>query len=306
MEVNNVQYAGNQHKADQNYRIKKRIVYGTLYTLIIILGISMLMPMIVLISTSLKSYDEMLTNPTALFPKNITFDAFVKVFKENPFFLYLRNTAIITVFSVFGSVFTSAFVAYGFVRFKVKGAKLLFGLFISGMLIPGQILIIPMFELYNRMGWINTFLPFIIPPLFGGGIFNIFLQRQFMRGISREVFESAEIDGASELSIFLRIALPMNKPVLITIAIFTFLNSWNDLFGPLIYLDDPELWTLAKGTYMIYQNAIGELGATGGTILPWNILSAANVLVSIPIIILYFYAQQHFMEGVKLTGSKES
>lgn len=301
-----MQYVERQQRPDENYRLKKRLVFGTLYALIIILGISMLMPMIVLISTSLKSYDEMIIHPTALLPRRVTFQAFVIVFRDNPFFLYLRNTLIITVFAVAGSVFSSAFVAYGFVRFKVKGAKLLFGLFISGMLIPGQILIIPMFELYNKMGWINTFLPFIVPPLFGGGIFNIFLQRQFMRGISREVFESAEIDGASELSIFLRIALPMNKPVLITIAIFTFLNSWNDLFGPLIYLDDPQLWTLAKGTYMIYQNAIGELGASGGTILPWNILSAANVLVSVPIIILYFYAQKHFMEGVKLTGSKES
>ena len=299
-------YVENKHMKNSNYYLKKRLTLGTLYFLIIILSISMLLPLIILISTSLKSYEEMLMFPTTLLPKNITFEAFITVFRDNPFFRYLGNTAIITLFTVLGSVFTSAFVAYGFVRFKVRGAKLLFGLFISGMLIPGQILIIPMFELYNRMGWINSFLPFIIPPLFGGGIFNIFLQRQFMRGISREVFESAEIDGASELSIFIKIALPMNKPVLITIAIFTFLNSWNDLFGPLIYLDDPELWTLAKGTYMIYQNAIGELGATGGTILPWNILSAANVLVSIPIIILYFFAQKHFMEGVKLTGSKES
>lgn len=290
----------------KNYIIKKRIVLGTLYALLLVLGINMLMPMIVLISTSLKSYDEMLLHPTGILPSNVTFGAFVTVFRENPFFLYLRNTLFITTVMVLASVFTSAFVAYGFVRFRVRGSKILFGLFLSGMLIPGQILVIPMFELYNSMGWINTFLPFIIPPLFGGGIFNIFLQRQFMRGIGREVFESAEIDGASELTIFLKIALPMNKPVLITIAIFTFLNSWNDLFGPLIYLDDPKLWTLAKGIYMIYQNAIGELGATGGSILPWNILSAANVLISIPIIILYFFAQKHFMEGVKLTGSKES
>ncbi len=291
---------------DKKYLYKKKLTLGSLYFLLIVLGIITLMPMIVLISTSLKSYEEMLADPNRLFPKQITFSAYETVFKGNPYFLYLRNTAIITAFSVFGSVFTSAIVAYGFVRFKVKGSKLLFTLFLSGMLIPGQILIIPMFELYNKMGWINSFLPFIIPPLFGGGIFNIFLQRQFMRGISKEVFESAEIDGANELYIFFKIALPMIKPVLITIAIFTFLNSWNDLFGPLIYLDDPKLWTLAKGNYMIYQNAIGELGATGGTILPWNILSAANVLVSIPIIILYFFAQQHFMEGVKITGSKES
>ncbi|QWB95420.1 carbohydrate ABC transporter permease [Mycoplasmatota bacterium] len=293
-------------KQTTSYMKKNKMKIFIIYFLLLVIGFGMFLPLVVLLSTSLKTYDDMLINPTSLLPAKITFDAFVTVIQGNPYLLYLRNTVFITVFNVIASCLTSAFVAYGFVRFKVKGAKLLFGLFISGMLIPGQILIIPMFELYNKIGWTNTFLPFIIPPLFGGGIFNIFLQRQFMRGIGKEVFESAQMDGASELAIFFKIVLPISKPVMITIAIFTFLNTWNDLFGPLIYLDNQNLWTLAKGTYMIYQDAIGELGASGATILPWHILSAANVLVSVPIIILYFFAQQYFMEGVNITGSKES
>lgn len=294
-----------QNIPNSNYRKKKIIRRVIIYFLLITIGFGMMMPLVVLISTSLKTYDDIIQNPTALLPSKVTLEAFVTVIKGNPYLLYLRNTVFITVVTVIASCLTSAFVAYGFVRFKVKGAKFLFGLFLAGMLIPGQILIIPMFELYNKLNWINTFLPFIIPPLFGGGIFNIFLQRQFMRGINNDVFESAQMDGASELTIFTKIVLPISKPVMITIAIFSFLNTWNDLFGPLIYLDDPNLWTLAKGTYMIYQDAIGSMGITGSTILPWNILSASNVLVSVPIIVLYFFAQQHFMEGVKVTGSKE-
>lgn len=289
-----------------NDKTKRSATKSMVYFLLVALGMLMLLPLIILITTSLKSYNELIMHPNAIFPKEITLDSFIEVLTKHPYFLYLGNTVIITVLSILGACLTSAFVAYGFVRFNVKGSKLLFAIFISGMLIPGQILTIPMFELYDNLGWMDTFLPFIIPPLFGGGIFNIFLQRQFMRGLGREIFESAEIDGASELQIFFKIALPLSKPVLITIGIFTFINSWNDLFGPLIYLNDPQKWTLAKGTYMIYQDAIGTLGVSGATILPWNILSAANVLVSIPIIIIYFFAQRHFMEGVKLTGSKEN
>lgn len=174
----------------------------------------------------------------------------------------------------------------------------------SGMIIPGQVLNIPMFEMYKNLGWINTFYPFIVPVWFGGGIFNIFLQRQFMRGIPSSLMEAAEVDGCSEFGIFVRIALPLAKPVIITIAVFTFLNCWNDLYGPLLYLEDQSVWTLAKGNYMIYQAELGNQGISGGTVLPWNIISAANVITIIPIVILYFFAQRVFVEGITTTGIK--
>ena len=275
------------------------------YAALIGASLIMIMPLVILVSTSFKPYSDLMSRPTALFPSKVTLESFIKVFEENPYMLYLGNTVFITAVSVVACCLSSAFVAYGFVRFRVRGSKLFFGLFISGMLIPGQVLTIPMYELYDRMGWVNTFLPFIIPPLFGGGIFNVFLQRQYMRNIPASLFEAAEIDGGTEMQIFFTIALRMARPVLVTIAIFTFMNSWNDLFGPLIYLDDPQLWTLAKGNYMIYQAEIGRLGSSGGAVLPWNIISAANVIVIIPIIVLYFMAQRFFIEGIQTTGLKE-
>ena len=275
------------------------------YAALIVSCAVMLLPLIFLVLTSLKPYSELLADPTGFFPKKITLESFKAVFNENPYFLYLGNTVLITTVSILGCCLTSAFVAYGFTRFKVKGNKLIFGIFISGMMIPGQILMIPMYELYDRLRWVDTFLPFLLPPLFGGGIVNIFLMRQFMKGISPSIMEAAKIDGANELRIFADITLRMVIPVCITIAIFTFIGSWNDLFGPLIYLDNPKLWTLAKGNYMIYMDEVGKQGATGAQVLPWNILSAANLLTALPIIALYFIAQRYFMQGIQISGLKE-
>ena len=294
--------------AENNIKNKKRRISSgriAVYIALFAGGAIMLVPLFVLLVTSLKSYPELIEYPSAIMPKHITFEAFSVVFKENPFFLYLRNTMLITAASVLGCAFTSAFVAYGFTRFKVKGSGLIFAVFIAGIMIPGQVLTIPMFELYDKINWVNTFLPFIIPPFFGGGIVNIFLQRQFMKGIPASIMEAAEIDGAHELKIFFNITLRMVVPVMITVTIFTFIGSWNDLFGPLIYLDDPSLWTLAKGNYMIYQAELGKQGSAGTSVLPWNILSAANLLVTIPIILLFFIAQRYFTEGIQLSGLKE-
>ncbi len=274
------------------------------YLLLISISVVMLMPLIVLFATSVRTYDDLMLNPSKLFGSSFSLEAFGKVLGENPYLRYLGNTLIITVVSILGCCLTSALVAYGFARFKVPGAGIIFAIFMSGMIIPGQVLNIPMFEMYKNLGWINTFYPFIVPVWFGGGIFNIFLQRQFMRGIPSSLMEAAEVDGCSEFGIFVRIALPLAKPVIITIAVFTFLNCWNDLYGPLLYLEDQSVWTLAKGNYMIYQAELGNQGISGGTVLPWNIISAANVITIIPIVILYFFAQRVFVEGITTTGIK--
>ena len=274
------------------------------YLLLISISVVMLMPLIVLFATSVRTYDDLMLNPSKLFGSSFSLEAFGKVLGENPYLRYLGNTLIITVVSILGCCLTSALVAYGFARFKVPGAGIIFAIFMSGMIIPGQVLNIPMFEMYKNLGWINTFYPFIVPVWFGGGIFNIFLQRQFMRGIPSSLMEAAEVDGCSEFGIFVRIALPLAKPVIITIAVFTFLNCWNDLYGPLLYLEDQSVWTLAKGNYMIYQAELGNQGISGGTVLPWNIISAANVITIIPIVILYFFAQIVFVEGITTTGIK--
>ena len=285
---------------------KTKIKSGKIITYILLISISvvMLTPLVVLFATSVRSYEDIIKNPTAIFGSEFTLSSFTKVLNDNPYFQYLANTLLITIVSIIGNCLTSAIVAYGFVRFRVKGSGLIFAIFMSGMIIPGQVLNIPMFEVYKNLNWIDTFYPFLIPVWFGGGIFNIFLQRQFMRGIPSSLMEAAEIDGCSEVDIFTRIVLPLIKPVMVTIAVFTFLNCWNDLYGPLLYLESQSKWTLAKGNYMIYQAELGALGVSGATVLPWNIISAANVVSIIPIIILYFFAQRLLVEGIVTTGLK--
>jgi len=269
------------------------------YFMLITIGLVMIIPVFMLVVTSLKTLTQVIANPLSFLPSPLSFDSYIKVFTEVPFFQYLLNTLFITVFQIFGSVFTAALVAYGFARFPFRHKEVIFVAFLLGMMVPAQVLTIPLFELYTNYGWINTFLPFIIPPFFGGGIFNIFLARQFFRGIPTSLFESAELDGCNEFMIFWKIILPLSKPLLLTIGIFAFINSWNDLFGPLLYLQDENLWTLAKGTYALYTETMA-----GGGQPNWPLLAAANVIIIIPVVILYFFAQRYFIEGINMTGIK--
>ncbi|MFP4187122.1 MAG: carbohydrate ABC transporter permease [Acholeplasmataceae bacterium] len=277
--------------------LRKKQVFT--YVLLVLVGALMVTPLVVLVSTSLKTFTQIVADPMTLVPRPFSLEAYARVFTEMPFLRYLFNTVFITVLQITGTVFTSLLVAYGFSRFPFKHKEIIFIAFLLGMMVPTQVLTIPIFELYSNFGWINTFLPFIVPPFFGGGIFNIFLARQFFRGIPKSLYESAELDGASEFKIFMKIAIPLSKPVLLTIAIFTFINSWNDLFGPLLYLQDDRLWTIAKGTYELYTQTMA-----GGGQPNWALLSAANVVVIIPVVFIYFFAQRYFIEGISFTGLK--
>jgi len=279
-----------------NYKNRKKLI---IYTLLLLGSMVMITPLVVLVSTSLKTYTQILADPMTLIPKPFSFAAYAQVFTQVPFLRYLLNTVFITVIQIFGTVFTSVAVAYGFARFDFPHKEIIFIAFLLGMMVPAQVLTIPVFEIYSRLNWINTFLPFIIPPFFGGGIFNIFLARQFFRGIPKSLYESAEIDGANEFQIFTKIVIPLSKPVLLTIGIFTYINSWNDLFGPLLYLQDEKLWTISKGTYELYTQTMAGSGQPD-----WSLLSAANVITIVPVVIIYFFAQRYFIEGINFTGMK--
>jgi ABC-type glycerol-3-phosphate transport system permease component len=162
------------------------------------------------------------------------------------------------------------------------------------MMLPGVVLMIPQFVMFRNLGWIDTFKPLIIPHYFGGGAFNVFLLRQFFRSLPEELSDAARIDGCGEFKIYYRIILPLAKPALATIGIFTFMGTWNDFMGPLIYLNSPEKRTLALGLA-----SFRSLYATH-----WNLLMAASTVMVIPIIILFFGAQRHFVQGIVLTGLK--
>jgi len=266
------------------------------------LGIALflvLIPMFTLIMTSFKTLEDIMHNPTGILPKVWVFDNFIKVFKDFPIFRYLINTVFITAMNIFGVALTSSLVAYAFARFDFKFKNLIFAILLGTIFIPSQILQIPLFELYRELGWFNTYYPLIVPAFLGGGIVNVFLIRQFIESLPKQMFEAAVIDGANELQIFFRIAIPLCKPIILTVIVFTFVATWNDFYSPLLYLMDEEKYTLAYGLYMTFS----KFEVAGQT--AWNLVSAANVVFVIPIVIMYFLFQKYFVEGITLGSVKE-
>ena len=193
-------------------------------------------------------------------------------------------------------VFFSALAGFAFAKLNFKGRKSLILIIIGTMMLPSVILIVPTFVLFSRLGWIDTYLPFIVPAFFGGGAFNIFLLTQFFRTLPQELADAARIDGCGELSIYARIVLPLAKPALATVAVFTFLNAWNDFIGPLLYLSTNEKYTVAMGL-ALFRGALLQTR--------WDLLMAAAVIMTVPVLILFFFAQRYFIEGVVMTGLKE-
>lgn len=257
-----------------------------------------LLPIVTMVMTSLKTFEDVQMNPASLIPKEFTLKNYVTVFTEFPFTQYLINTLFITITSTIGITLTSALVAYAFARFDFKYKGIIFAVMLSTIMIPGQILQIPLYEMYREMGWINTYKPMIIPAFLGGGITNVFLIRQFFNSLPKSIFESAQIDGAGEFRIFATIAVPLSKAIIFTVAIFSFTASWNDFYSPLLYINDDKKYTLAYGLYIFFDKfKVGSYKA-------WNIICAANLVVIVPIIVLYFFAQRYFVEGITLGGVK--
>lgn len=208
---------------------------------------------------------------------------------------YLGNTLILCLLNVIGTVSSSALVAYGFSRLEWRGRDSLFGLLVATMMIPFPVVMVPLYSLYRHLGWVGTLQPLWVGSFFASA-FNVFLLRQFFRTIPRDLSEAARIDGCSEFRIFWQIILPLCKPAIVVVALFTFLGAWNDFLGPLIYLTDEKDFTLALG---LVQMKTSESGAT-----EWNYLMAASTLVILPVIALFLLAQRSFVEGIALTGTK--
>jgi multiple sugar transport system permease protein len=211
------------------------------------------------------------------------------------FWVYFRNSLIIAFFAIVGTLLSNAPVAYAFARLKFRGRELLFILVLATMMLPFQVTMIPVYLLFNNLlGWGDTFLPLIIPTFFANA-YDVFLLRQFFRTIPEEMCDAARVDGASEWQIFTRIVLPLSVPVLATVTVFTFLWAWNDFTGPLLFLTSPRNFTMALGLQDFQSQRT----------MVWNQLMAASVVFTVPIIIAFFFAQKTFIQGIKLTGSKE-
>lgn len=265
-----------------------------LYVFLILASIICIFPLLWMISTSLKSGNVIFDIPPKWLPDGFHWENYFKAVTEISFFKYFVNSVIITFFRVIAEVFVSALVAFGFAKFNFPGKNIWFILLLSTMMIPGEVTLIPVFQMFTKLKWINTFLPLIIPAFFGGQAVYIFLLRQFFMSQPNELMEAAILDGANKFQIFSKIYLPISKPALITIAIFSFQGAWNDLLGPLMYLNDSSKFTLQLGLAMF----------NGALKVEWGPLMAASLLVLLPVLILFFICQKYFTEGISFTGTK--
>ncbi len=261
--------------------------------LVLVLGALVVMaPFAWLILTSLKPENEVLNlNPI---PSHFTFQNYKDAFTLVPFLTFTRNSLFIAIIHMAGVVTTSSLVGYGFARIRFWGREPLFIFVLSTMMLPGAVTLVPVFIIWRNFNLIDTYWPLIVPAWLGGGPFYIFLMRQFFRTIPGELEESARIDGASTLRIWWQIMMPLSKPAVTTIAIFSFMESWNDFIGPLIYLSDTSLFTLPLG--------LNQFVSQHGT--EWGPLMAASAMVAFPMIVLFLVAQRYFVQGIVLTGLK--
>lgn len=262
--------------------------------LLFFFGIVMVMPFLWLVVSSFKTQINIFQYPPQFIPDPFVPENYINALTYKPFDIYFRNTLIIAGLNVIAVVFSSSFCAYGFARINFPGRDFWFAIVMATLFLPTFILLVPSFIIFSRLGWVDTFLPLIIPQFFGGGAFNIFLMRQFFRTIPEEIADAARIDGCSEFGVYWRVMLPLSKPALITIAIFTFLYAWNDYIVPLTYLRSPENFTIA----------VGLASFRSQTDISWDLQLAASSAVTIPVIILFFLAQRYFIQGVVMTGLK--
>ena len=271
-------------------RVAQRIV---VYVLITALAVLFTVPFIWLVSTSLKSPAQVFVVPPQWIPNPFVWDNYPRSTTFIPFWLYFRNTLYVTVFNVIGSVASCSVVAYGFSRIQWRGRNTLFVVLIATLMIPYPVTLIPTFLIFRDLGLVNTLNALVVPAFFGNAFF-IFLLRQFYMTIPQELSQAAKIDGASEFQIFWQVILLLTRPALAVVALFAFLSNWNDFLGPLIYLSDKENYTLAIGLYGFFGRSKTEWGL---------LMSAATIMVS-PIVLLYFFTQRTFIEGITLTGIK--
>ncbi|HZG87088.1 carbohydrate ABC transporter permease [Paenibacillus sp.] len=275
----------------QSRRAKMRINQVVVTLLLLAGSLLFLSPLWWMFATSVKSMQEIMQYPPTWWPTQFHFENYAKAWTTAPFTRFALNSLFVSAFVVVGSVLSNSLVAYGFAKMHFRGRNVLFAIVLGTMMLPGFVTLVPQYILFAKLGWLNTYLPLIIPP-FTAGAFFIFLNRQFLLGIPNELLEAAKIDGASHFYIWSRLMLPLTKPVLATTAIFSFNGSWNDVLGPLLYLNEESKYTIQLG-----------LATFKGTVqTQWHYLMAASILVLIPVVSLFFFFQKYFIEGMNLTS----
>jgi ABC-type glycerol-3-phosphate transport system permease component len=272
------------------------------YAILLVLAVSFCLPFYWMLSSAVKDDSQVYTVPPIWFPNpqhwNNFWDAWTHSYLN--FNLFTYNTVVkYALPATFGTVISSALVAYSFSRIQWKGRDALFAVVLATMMIPYWVTMVPLFVIFKELGWLNTFLPLVVPRFFGNAFF-IFMLRQFFMSLPTELSDAARIDGANEFQIMWKIILPLARPALAVVALFTFMDCWNDYLGPLIYVNIDRQWVLALGVEKL-RAAVYE---TGSSQMAYPYLMAVSSLITLPIFLLFFFAQRTFIEGISVTGLK--
>ena len=278
-------------KKKRHYRktFRRFLAHGVV---ILFCGVFVL-PFIWMLLTSFKFQEEIFATVTTFFPAKFYIRNYVDIFIKIPYMRYVSNTLVISLSAVLGQVISSTMVAYSMSKIEWFGKKYFFPLIIATMMIPYQVTMIPLYMIFKKIHFTGTYWPLILPNFFGSAYY-IFLLRQFFVTIPNSLIESATLDGAGRTRIFFQIMIPLCKPAITTVAIFTFMGNWSDFMGPLLYLNKADMYTISIGLQAFVQTHFVE----------WGMLMAASVVFTIPIIILFFFAQRYFIEGITITGIK--
>lgn len=279
-----------------NKHQRERLTHSISYVLTIALSVVLIFPLFWMVSTSFKTMEEANAPKPVWIPAAPQLDAYVQILADSDWLLYISNTVFVTVLAVGGTLISVTVVAYAFGRLQWPGRDLIFYIMLGTLMLPIQTTLVPQYVLFNWLGWIDTFNPITIPGFFAGGAAMIFLLRQFLMAIPRELDEAALIDGANQWQIFWYIILPLMKPAMVTVGLLLLVGAWNSLQFPLIYLQSKELHTLPI--------AILNLINPQATIQPWPLIMATSLIAVLPLIVIFMFAQRYFTESIVLTGRK--
>ncbi len=263
-----------------------------LYGVLVVLSLVFTLPLLWMVTTSLKEQGQVFQIPPVWLPNPVRWDNYAEATRRAPLWVWLNNTALITAVATAGTVLSASMVGFGFARLRFPGRDVLFVLLLSTMMLPPVVTIVPRFIMFRSVGWNDSFYPLIVPAFFGTSAFNIFLVRQFYLTLPLDLDEAAKIDGASSWRIWWNIMMPLSAPVLIAVAIFSFVQHWNDFLDPLVFLHSEQVKTLSLGL----RAFINPNDAS------WHITMAASMWLIVPMIVIFFVGQRHFIQGAAMSG----
>ena len=272
---------------------KKRLKPIPKYILVIVLSFIFFSPFLIMVTTALKTNADAFQLPVKLFPREVIWNNFPEAMAKIPYVRYMMNTIFITLLSVIGQMVATPLVAYSLAKIKWKGAPIISALIMGTMMIPYTVTMIPLYKIWSRLGFTNTYVPLILPTFFGSP-FYIIIMRQFFAGLPNSLMEAAKIDGAGEFKRYIAIALPLSRPALTTVGIYAFINAWSDYLAPLLYINKTEKLTLSLGL----QGFLNQYS------VDWTHLMAAATIFVIPVVIFFLFFQRNFVEGIATSGIK--